>query len=87
MTSQKVLKVVFALALCIWITMTGCAKSRDHQQHRQRRRPPVEAIEACEGKQAGDRVEFAGRNGETVQASCQECNGRLVAVPEGMPCD
>ena len=84
MNRQEIMKVTLALVLLPLFTMTGCAKEKYHQ-HRRRQRPPAEAIQACEGKQVGNRVEFTGRNGETIKASCQEINGQLVAVPEGMP--
>ena len=38
---------------------------------------------ACEGKDVGDSVEFTGRRGETLTATCEERNDQLVAVPEG----
>lgn len=47
--------------------------------------PPPEAIEACEGKAVGDAVEFTGRRGETLEATCQEIDGQLVAVPDNRP--
>ena len=46
--------------------------------------PPPEAIEACEGMAVGDAVSFTGRQGETLEATCQEIEGQIVAVPEGM---
>ncbi len=47
--------------------------------------PPPEAIAACEGKSAGDSVTFTGRRGETLEATCQEKDGQLAAVPNNMP--
>lgn len=47
--------------------------------------PPPEAITACEGKEAGDAVEFSGRNGETVKAVCRLHGDKLIAEPENMP--
>lgn len=47
--------------------------------------PPPEAIEACEGKSVGDSVEFTGRRGEALEATCQEKDGQLAAVPDNMP--
>ncbi len=46
---------------------------------------PPEAIEACAGKSAGDSVEFTGGRGETVEATCQLKDGKLVAVPDNAP--
>ncbi len=47
--------------------------------------PPSEAIAACKDKSAGDSVEFTGRRGETLKATCQEVDGQLVAVPDNAP--
>ena len=50
-----------------------------------RKGPPPEAIEACKGKQVGDTVEFTGRRGETLEATCKEMDGQLAAVPQNPP--
>ncbi|MDY0191070.1 MAG: hypothetical protein RBR22_10085 [Desulfuromonas sp.] len=47
--------------------------------------PPPEAISACEGKSVGDSVEFTGRRGETVKATCKKIDDKLAAVPDNMP--
>jgi len=47
--------------------------------------PPSEAIEACQDKSAGDSVTFKGRRGETIEATCQERDGQLAAVPNDAP--
>lgn len=47
--------------------------------------PPPEAFEACEGQSAGDLVTFAGREGEDIEATCEERDGKLVAVPKNPP--
>lgn len=84
MTQKEMMIVTLTLALLTFLTVTGCAKGRYH--HRGRRQgPPTEAVEACEGKQSGDIVEFIGRRGEEIQARCREINGRLVAVPDDVP--
>ena len=70
--------------LMILLPITGCATS-DGPDNNRRQGPPPEAISACEGKQVGDSVEFTGRRGETVQATCKEMNGQLAAVPAGGP--
>lgn len=70
----------------VFLTISGCAKARDHH-HGRHQGPPPEAIQACAGKTDGSRVTFTGRNGDTIAARCQEIDGRLVAVPEGMPKD
>lgn len=70
--------------MMILLPITGCATSEGPGNSR-RQGPPPEAVSACEGKQAGDSVEFTGRRGETVQATCKEMNGQLAAVPAGGP--
>ena len=82
MRKQVLSATLLLLALStLWVTM-GCAGSG---QGRGPGSAPPEAIAACEGKSAGDRVEFTGRRGETLEATCQEKDGQLVAVPDNLP--
>ena len=83
MKMQTTQKAALVLALLKILTAAACGKKETHRRGR-RQGPPPEAIAACTDKQAGDSVEFSGRNDETVQATCREINGRLVAVPAGM---
>lgn len=76
------LKVITVLTLLVLMPLTACGKGNDKRGGAQG--PPPEAIEACEGKSAGDNVSFSGRRGETLNATCEEVEGQLVAVPEGM---
>lgn len=46
------------------------------------REPPPEAIEACEGKNEGDKVEFETPHGDIVKGSCMKKDDLLFAVPE-----
>ena len=82
MTKNDALKVTVALAILSLMPITACAKGNrgDDRRHG----PPPEAIEACEGKEVGDSVEFTGRRGETLKATCREINGQMAAVPERM---
>lgn len=84
MIKQELIKVALVLALLSVAPTAGWAISNDGQ-NRRRQGPPAEAIQACEGKQAGASVEFSGRKGETIEATCQERSGQLVAVPDNMP--
>jgi hypothetical protein len=52
MNRQEILKVTLSLVMLALLTMTGCANGKKHQ-HNGHQRPPAEAIQACEGKQAG----------------------------------
>jgi len=45
--------------------------------------PPPEAIEACKDKSEGTAVEFTGRRGEKIKATCKLIDGQLAAVPDG----
>lgn len=48
-----------------------------------RRQPPQEAIAACEGKNAGDKVEFETRRGDTISGTCVNNGDLTFAIPEG----
>ncbi len=45
--------------------------------------PPPEAIEACDGLNEGDAVQFTTPCGETVSGTCRDIRGKRIAVPEG----
>lgn len=72
------------MAILVLLPITACAAGNDSKNNRPQG-PPPEAISACENKQAGDSVEFTGRRGETLEATCKEINGQLAAVPAGGP--
>lgn len=80
-TGMKKMVCMVVLASVVPITSWGYGSDRDGDRPKG---PPAEAIEACEGQEVGDGVEFTGRRGETLTATCQERRGQLVAVPEGM---
>lgn len=84
MNKKHIKKAAFLMAIMILLPITGCA-SNDGPDNDRRKGPPPEAISACEGKQVGDSVEFTGRRGETVKATCKEMSGQLAAVPAGGP--
>ncbi len=44
--------------------------------------PPPEALNVCNGKNAGDAVQFTNRRGETVEATCRQLDDQLVALPD-----
>lgn len=82
MKKKETLKVTVILLTLLLMPTIGCAKSSGRDK---RQGPPPEAVEACEGKSAGDSVTFTGRRGESLEAICREIDGQLAAVPEGMP--
>lgn len=77
---KKTFHITVLFMLAIGLPMAGFAKS---QQERGQHGPPPEAIEACEGKSEGDVVSFTGREGETLEGTCEIIENQLVAVPEG----
>lgn len=79
MMMQKVKSLLIMLALLVVVPATGCTAGNQRSQG-----PPPEAIAACKDKAVGDTVQFSGRRGETIEATCQEIEGQIVAVPEGM---
>lgn len=62
----------------LWPTVSSAGDSHRHHG------PPPEAIEACEGKDVGESVVLTDPRGESVQATCCEMDGELVAVPDNM---
>ncbi|GAB4340968.1 MAG: hypothetical protein Kow0089_14990 [Desulfobulbaceae bacterium] len=83
MKENNSLKVTAALAIMLLMPITASAKKGNREGRHPG--PPPEAIEACEGKKVGDSVKFTGRRGETLETTCQEIDGQLVAAPpEGM---
>lgn len=48
-------------------------------------RPPQEAIEACSGKNKGDKVEFETPRGDLVSGTCVVHGDLVFAVPEKGP--
>lgn len=66
--------------------LSACAHAESTDERRQRPSgPPPEALTACEGASAGSKVTFAGRGGKDIEATCQERNGKMVAVPNDAP--
>lgn len=51
----------------------------------ERRQPPPEAFEVCEGQSEGDIVSIISPQGDTVEATCKLMHEKLVAVPERGP--
>ena len=73
------------MVLFILMPIIGCTGNNNRDDRRRGAQgPPAEAIKACEGKELGDTVEFTGRRGESLKATCQNIDDQLVAVPEGM---
>ena len=52
-------------------------RSGERQGQGEHQGPPREAMEACNGKKAGDSVTITNREGQSMKAEC-----RLIAIPE-----
>ena len=74
-------KVCPGLLLCGLLT-TGFASYSTEEVVQRPRKPPKEAIEACNNKSENETVSFTGRFGEALSATCQYIDEILTAVPE-----
>jgi hypothetical protein len=74
-------KIFITLTSAVLTLMSAQAISADDS----RRGPPPEAFEVCEGQAEGDTVSINTPKGDTVEATCQMMQDKLVAVPEGGP--
>lgn len=78
----KALKCSSILILLVLMPVAGCAENSARDKKGGPQGPPPEAIDACKGKKEGDIVTFAGRQGESLKATCMSRQGLLAAVPE-----
>jgi hypothetical protein len=46
-------------------------------------KPPLPAIDACNGKKSGDSVSFIGRHNDKISGICTQMDNVLAARPEG----
>lgn len=53
-----------------------------HEGAGQHMGPPPGAVEACAGKQAGDKATLNGPDGKTLSGVCHEMGGKLMLMPE-----
>lgn len=80
MNCAGMMKIACLLVMVSLIPITSWSYEKYGEDGR--RNPPAEAIEACEGKKVGDSVEFIGRRGKSLSATCEELDGQLVAIPK-----
>lgn len=72
---------VFALTIVFASARTG-AEEEDAEEEK---RPPREAVEACQSASQGDACSFSGRRGEWVQGSCEAPPQRPLACRPSNP--
>lgn len=82
---MKSTRILASLALAGLVSACAHASNPGGDDGKRPPGPPPEAFEACEGLAEGDVVTFAGREGEDIEATCQEHDGKLVAVPKNPP--
>lgn len=81
---KRIADVTIGLILIGAITFISQIAAASNDENRRPSGPPPVAIKACEGKEVGDAVTFAGRRGEELKATCKEIEGQLAAVPDDM---
>ena len=67
------------LALMLLAPLAMAHPEEDCEQEDRKRKPPIEAVEACEGLQLDDLCDFVGREGKDVTGAC--------FVPSDAPAD
>ena len=80
---QITLKKTVGLAALILLLPTIAMAYGGQGKGRGQYGPPQAAIDACDGKNPGDTVEFTNRRNESISGACQEENGLMIAMPEG----
>lgn len=83
MTKKRLIKTTVMVMLLAMVSVSSACANSERGNRGGRQGPPPEAIKACEGKQEGDKVTFAGRGGESLSGTCKSINDQLAAVPEG----
>lgn len=68
--------------LCLLSLLPAAALAFGGPPDNDRPRPPQAAFDICQGKQAGECVEFTNRQGQAVRATCTAVGDTLVAIPE-----
>ncbi len=80
MKKGAVMKVTTALGLLSLVPLTVWANG-DFRKAGPPQGLVTEMIVACDGRQAGDSVTMALGQGKSVEASCQDYGGELLAIP------
>lgn len=84
---NRITDVTIGLIIIGGIALISQVATASNDGNRRPNGPPPAAIKACEGKEVGDVVTFAGRRGEELEATCKEIEGQLAAVPDNMNSD
>jgi hypothetical protein len=84
MRMQLLKKVQIICLLAAMVPNLAWRASDSQKPAGDRKKPPREAFEACNGKSEGASVEVTAPHG-TLKATCRKMEDQLVAVPEGVP--
>jgi hypothetical protein len=82
---KQVIKSVVVLFVFALLLPSGVFAAEDQPQGGPQGGPPPEAFEVCKDKSAGDAVEITTPDGQTMEATCRDMQGQLVAMPAGGP--
>lgn len=85
MKRKNVKKTAISFMALVMISTAFCTTVYAEDQKREQKGPPPEAYEACKGKEVGYVTVIKGREGESLEATCEEMKGKLVAVPVNPP--
>ena len=80
---QNSLKKTIGLAALIFLLPTLAMAYGGQGKGRGQYGPPQTAIDACDGKNTGDTVEFTNRRNVSISGTCLELDDQLIATPEG----
>ncbi|MEM7610953.1 MAG: hypothetical protein AAF270_04710 [Pseudomonadota bacterium] len=75
MSFRYSLPVMLILVVCA----SGASATEVASPFREHRSPPQEAIDACATAEASDACSFTGREGETVEGTCEAPEGKPLA--------
>lgn len=77
------LKIHHAALLACLVAPMAMAGEHEHSHHEHASdAPPPHAAAACEGKKAGDKVEYTGTDDKPYTGVCHEHEGKLVLIPD-----
>lgn len=79
MKSQLVIRYIYTVLIISTFLFTSFIYAKPPCRKHQ---PPIEAIEACQGKTMGESVAFSTPRRGEVTAICRQRHDVLIAVPE-----
>jgi hypothetical protein len=74
MKKNAIMGITFILLCCLMTPINSSASTTLQKAHRK-------AVIACEGKKAGDSVEFINKWNKRIKGICLEKEGELIATP------